>query len=61
MKLCNNKIKIQFCQKIAVEVLAKKPLFKFVFCSGQISVTIKERDTGIFCSVSKNIPSIVQR
>ena len=40
--------------------MAKKPLFEFVFCPGQISVTIKDRDTGIFCSVSKNIP-IVQR
>ena len=38
----------------------QKPLFKVVFCPGQISVTIKDRDTGIFCSVSKNI-SIVQR
>ena len=43
-----------------LEVLAKKPLFGFVFYPGQISVTIKDRDTGIFCSVSKNIP-IVQR
>ena len=43
-----------------MEVLAKKTLFEFVFCPRQISVTIKDRDTGIFCSVSKNIP-IVQR
>ena len=43
-----------------VEVLAKKTLFKFMFCPGQISVTIKDRDTEIFCSVSKNIP-IAQR
>ena len=43
-----------------LEALAKKPLFEFAFCPGQISVTIKDRDTGIFCSVSKNIP-IVQR
>ena len=43
-----------------VEVLAKKTTVWIYFCPGQISVTIKDRDTGIFCSVSKNIP-IVQR
>ena len=58
-EVVQRKIKIQFCQKLP-KVLAEKPLFGFVFCPGQISVTIKDRDTGIFCSVSKNIP-IVQR
>ena len=58
LKLCNKKLKFNFSKN--VEVLAKKPLFEFVFCPGQFSVTIKGRDTGIFCSVSKNIP-IVQR
>ena len=43
-----------------LEVLAKNPLFEFVFCLDQISVTIKNRDTEFFCSVSKNIP-ILQR
>ena len=58
-EVVQQKIKIQFLPKI-VEVLAKKKLFEFVFCPGQISITIKDRDTGIVCSVSKNIP-IVQR
>ena len=39
-----------------MEVLTKKPLFKFV--QVQISVTIKDRDTKIVCSVSKNIPNV---
>ena len=44
-----------------LEVLAKKKtLFKFVFCLGQISVTIHPRIAGVLCSVSEDIP-IVQR
>ena len=58
-EVVQRKIKIQFCQKM-LEVLSKKTLFVFVFSPGQISVTIKDRDTGIFCRVSKTIP-IVQR
>ena len=49
--------KIQFCQ-FCFEVLGKKKLFEFMFCSCPISVTIKGRDTGIFCSVSKNVPIV---
>ena len=56
LKLCYKKSK--FINTKILEVLAKQPLFKFVFCSGQISLTIKDRDTGFFCSVSKNIPIV---
>ena len=59
-EVVQRKIKIQFCQK-NLEVLAKKPLFRCLCSSkglkttlinqsinpGQISVTIKDRDTGI--------------
>ena len=42
-----------------LKLLAKKPLFEFSFCPGQISVTIHPRIAGVFC-VSEDIP-IVQR
>ena len=58
-EVVQRKIKIQFCQKFG-SFGQKKTLFKFLFYPGQISVTIKDRGIGIFCSVSKNIP-IVQR
>ena len=51
LKLCNKKSKLNFDQKL---------LFKLAFCPGQFSVTLNGRDTGIICSVSKDI-SIVQR
>ena len=58
-EVVQQKIKIQFCQKL-LKFWPKNHFLEFVFCPGQISVTIKDRDTGFFCSTSKNIP-IVQR
>ena len=57
-EVVQQKIKILFCQKFGS--FGQKPLFEFGFCPGQISVTVEDKDTGFFCSVSKNI-SIVQR
>ena len=51
------KIKIQFCQKFW-KFWQKKTLFGFVFCPGQISVTIKDRETGIFFVVLAKIFSL---
>ena len=45
LKLCNKKLKFIFAKNL--EVLVKKPLFEFLFCPDQISVTIKDRDTEI--------------
>ena len=46
LKLCNKKSKFNFAKKFGS--LAKKPRFEFVFCPGQISVTVTGRDTGFF-------------
>ena len=53
-QLCNKKVK--FSQ--IFEVLAKKTLLKFEFCPVHISVTIHCKITGVFCSVSKDIPIV---
>ena len=58
LKLCNKKSKFNFAKNFGS--FGQKTLFGIVFYPGQISVTIKDRDTKISCSVSKNIP-IVQR
>ena len=53
--LFDNQLIVEVDNQVLVEVFAKKPFFEFMFCPGQISVTIKDRDTGFFCSVSKNL------
>ena len=46
LKLCNKKLKFNFAKKW--ESFGQETTFWFVFCPGKISVTIKDRDTGIF-------------
>ena len=59
IEVVQQKIQIQIFLNM-FEVLAKKPLLKFVFSPVHISVTLNCRIAGLFCSVSKDIP-IVQR
>ena len=56
LKLCNKKSKFNFAKNFGS--FGQKTLFEFVFYPGQISVTVKDRDTKIVCSVSKNIPIV---
>ena len=46
--LFDNQLIVEVDNQVIVEVFAKKTLFEFMFCPGQISVTIKDRDTGFF-------------
>ena len=55
LKLCNEKSKFNFAKNVG-SFGQKKTLFEFVLCPGQISVTIKDRDTGFSVVLAKKIP-----
>ena len=55
-EVVQRKIKNSVLPKIVKFWTKKKTLFEFAFCPGQILVTIKNRDTGIFVVWAKTFP-----
>ena len=48
LSLFDNQLIVEVDNQVIIRVFAKKSAFEFMFCPGQIPVTIKDRDTGYF-------------